>query len=247
MSRVIPALGSKAWQRWDAPNVSLDRRASDGQTNVKLPTEEELKALRQLAYEEGFAAGRADGLTQGRQEVDAQAQRLRELIQALARPFQALDKQVENELIALVTGIVRQLLRREIRTDPTVVVAAMRAALAVLPVASRNISVQLHPSDAALVRELLAGEDGEQEWRIAENATLARGGCVVATDTSRVDATVERRLSAAILKVFGGDRHADAVPRSRSAAGEDESDLGARHDPDGDASSAIPDSPDENV
>ncbi|MEJ2326386.1 MAG: flagellar assembly protein FliH [Chromatiaceae bacterium] len=122
---------------------------------------------------------------------------------------QELEHQVENELVALATALVRQLRRREIKTEPTVVVAAVREALGVLPVAARNISVQLHPADAALVRELLPPQEDEQDWRLTENPAMTRGGCVVVTDVSHVDATVERRLAAAILKIFGGDRHAD--------------------------------------
>jgi flagellar assembly protein FliH len=209
MSRVISSLEAATWERWDAPSVGIDRHAFEGRAKAKLPTEQELEQLRRSAYEEGFASGRADGLAQGRQEVDAQAQRLRELIDALARPFQGLDKQVENELVALATALVRQLLRREIKTEPAVVIAAVREALGVLPVASRSINVQLHPADAALVRELLPPQEDDQDWRITENPALTRGGCVVVTDVSHVDATVERRLAAAILKVFGGDRQAD--------------------------------------
>lgn len=217
MSKVIPGLASNGWQRWDAPNMAVDRRSLDGKLAEKLPTEQELEQLRLCAYEEGFAAGRGDGLARGRQEIDAQVQQLKSLIGALARPFQSLDRQVENELVALVTALVRQLVRREIRTDPGVVVAAVREALGVLPVGARNVNVQLHPTDAALVRELLSGQ--EQEWRISENPGLTRGGCLVVTDTSRVDATVERRLGEAVLKVFGGERHADPqLPSGKATA-----------------------------
>ncbi|MGA7978753.1 MAG: flagellar assembly protein FliH [Chromatiaceae bacterium] len=217
MSKVIPGLASNGWQRWDAPNMAVDRRSLDGKLAEKLPTEQELEQLRLCAYEEGFAAGRGDGLARSRQEIDAQVQQLKSLIEALARPFQSLDRQVENELVALVTALVRQLVRREIRTDPGVVVAAVREALGVLPVGARNVNVQLHPTDAALVRELLSGQ--EQEWRISENPGLTRGGCLVVTDTSRVDATVERRLGEAVLKVFGGERHADPqLPSGKATA-----------------------------
>jgi len=209
MSKLIQGLDSTAWQRWDAPTVATNDQTPALHDRAESPNGQELEQLRRSAYEEGFASGRADGLARGRQEIDAQARRLRELMNALARPFQGLDKQVETELVALATALVRQLLRREIKTEPAVVVAAVREALGVLPVASHNINVQLHPADAALVRELLPAQDDEQDWRITENPALTRGGCVVVTDSSYVDATVERRLAAAILKVFGGDRRAD--------------------------------------
>jgi flagellar assembly protein FliH len=171
---------------------------------------QELEQLRLSAYEEGFAKGHIDGLTRGRQEIDVQVQHLQGLINALARPFQELDKQVESELVALVIALVRQLVRREVRTDPGVVVAAVREALGVLPVGSRNVSLQLHPADAALMRERTSAGEGDQDFKITENPALTRGGCLVFSETSRVDATVERRLAEAILQVFGGERRSDA-------------------------------------
>jgi flagellar assembly protein FliH len=208
MSKVISGIPLGSCQRWDAPNVGGDRPGAPA--SAKLPTEQELEQLRLCAYEEGFAKGRAEGLARARQEVNAQLQRLAGLIGALARPFQDLDKEVEAELVALVTTLVRQLVRREVRTDPGIVVAAAREALAVLPIGSRNVTLQLHPADAALVRELIAAREQEQDFRIAENPAVTRGGCLVVAESSRVAATVERRLCEAILKVFGGERRSDA-------------------------------------
>jgi flagellar assembly protein FliH len=210
VTKVLPGLAINDWQRWDAPDVGGDA-SSKAKADARLPTEKELEQLRLCAYEEGFAKGRADGLAKARQEVDAQVRRLESLIGSLAVPFQELDRQVENEIVTLVTTMVRQLVRREIRTDPAMVLGAVREALGVLPVASRDVRVELHPGDAALVRDHLGGGAQERDWRITENPALTRGGCVVVTDVSRVDATLERRLSEVILKVFGGERRSDAA------------------------------------
>ena len=181
--------------------------------DVELAQKAIVRIARRLA-EKGditLAAGRQEGLRQGAEEVRDQLQVLRSLIGTLARPLAQLDSRVEEELVALTVTLVRQLLRREVRTEPGVIVAAVREALAVLPLSAREIVIKVHPEDAALLRELYPEQavvDGPG-WRLLESPAITRGGCVVVTSTSEVDATIERRLAAAIRHVFGGDRPAD--------------------------------------
>ena len=184
----------------------MTRRRCGATPDLQLPTAEEIEGLRQAAFEEGFAAGHSEGLRQGVGEVQAQAQRLRSLIASLARPLEQLDARVEEELVALVMVLVRQLVRREIRTEPGVIVAAIREAVAVLPQSARDIVVKVHPEDAALLREVYAepAEAAGPGWRVVESPAVTRGGCVVVTSTSEVDATVERRLAAVFSMCSGG-------------------------------------------
>lgn len=199
------------WRRWDAPGVADDLGLSGHRGDLRPPTAQELEALRQAAHLEGFTAGRSEGLRQGGEEARAQIELLRSLIDSLARPLAHVDARVEEELVALAITLVHQLVRRELRTEPGVIVAAVREAISVLPLAAREIAVKVHPEDAALLREVYpehAGEEGPG-WRLVESPAITRGGCVVVTSTSEVDATVERRLAAAIHHVFGGDRPAD--------------------------------------
>jgi flagellar assembly protein FliH len=199
------------WQGWEEPGFAEAPEAAGHRNELRPPTAQELEVLRQSAHLEGLAAGRNEGLRQGAEEVRGQLEVLSSLIGALARPLEQLDARVEEELVALTITLVRQLVRREVRTEPGVIVAAVREALAVLPLSAREIVIKVHPEDAALLRELYpeqAVADGPG-WRLMESPAIARGGCVVVTSTSEVDATIERRLAAAIRHVFGGDRPAD--------------------------------------
>jgi len=127
----------------------------------------------------------------------------------LNEPLLALDEQVEQELVALAVTLARQLIRRELRTDPGQIVAVVRKALAILPSNARKVSLCLHPADAELVRVAMSLDEGGQRWKIVEDPLLTRGGCRVTTETSAVDASVEKRLAAAIAKAFGGERGGD--------------------------------------
>ena len=134
---------------------------------------------------------------------------LEQLLGAFANPFEELDEGVEQQLAQLAMLVARQLVRRELKTDPGQVIAVVRAALAELPLASRDIRLALHPDDIGLVREALSMGEDEQRIRIVEDPVQSRGGCRVETDTSQIDASVESRLNAIIAQVLGGERQTD--------------------------------------
>ncbi len=118
--------------------------------------------------------------------------------------------------------VARQLVRRELKTEPEEVIGVVREALGALPVAARNVRLMLHPEDAALVREAMPTAQGEQQMQIVEDPVQTRGGCRVLTDSSQIDASVEARLNAVIAHVLGGERSSDVgvaimLPTQRSA------------------------------
>jgi len=194
MSEETPAA-----ERWDVPPI-------DGEQGAGYMTAARLEALQREAWDEAYARGREEGIEAGRAEVAARAERLDGLLRALTRPFDELDETVEQQLVELAMAVVKQLFRREIRVEPRHVIGVVREAIKVLPVASRNVQVHLHPDDAALVRETLAPAEGDPAWAIVEDPLSSRGGCTVTTDDSRVDATVEARLHAVISAVLGDER-----------------------------------------
>jgi flagellar assembly protein FliH len=214
-----PAIDAPAGGTTDDVQVSdlspEDVRRTAG---AALPTAAQLEQLHRKAYDDGYERGSTDGFRFGHQqgleaaraEVAEWAGRLDELVAALDQPFRTLDDQVEREVVSLVVAMVRQLVRREVKTDPGQIVGVVREALSILPVASRNIQVLLHPEDAAIVREVYALSAAELNWRIVEDPVIARGGCRVQTETSQVDATLESRLAALVAPLLAAGRSADA-------------------------------------
>jgi flagellar assembly protein FliH len=197
---------AESCRAWQAPEVTGPTlRGSGGGID-------DVRAARQKAWQEGFAEGRAAGLAAARQDVAAQAAALEKALDALARPFEALDHRFHDEVTELVRAVARQLLRRELRIDPTHVVGVVREGLAALPMAATDIVVRMHPEDAAVVRECLAPEAGERHWRLETDALLERGGCIIVTAQSQVDGRLETRLGRTIATMFEDERndHGDA-------------------------------------
>ena len=180
--------------------------AIDGSDGKGYLTAGRLEALQKEAWDEAYQKGHAEGVKAGEEEIAARARRYDQLLRALSNPFDRLDEEVEKELVELAIATTKQLFRREIRINPAHVIGVVREAIRLLPVASRNVHVHLHPEDAALVRDTLTPAENEPAWSIVEDPLIERGGCNVTTDNSRVDASNEKRLQAAIRSLNGDER-----------------------------------------
>jgi flagellar assembly protein FliH len=179
---------------------------------ARLATVGGLADLQAEAHKEAFEQGLSEGREAGRAEVRAVVERLSGMFHDLAKPFEILDEEVERELLTLAMALARQIVRRELKTDPTQIIGVFREAIAALPVAAREVRVHLHPEDAAVVRQHLAPTENERAWAIVEDPVMARGGCQVVTTTSRIDARLETRLGAILSELMGTERNA-ALPR----------------------------------
>ena len=185
---------------WSAPDMNSPA------VNQRVPTVSGLVDLQEEAYKEAFEQGLVEGRKAGEVEVRAQVDKLAGMFHDLAKPFEVLDAEVERELLTLAMALARQIVRRELKTDPTQIIGIVRDAIAALPVAARDVRVHLHPEDAAVVREHLAPTENERAWALVEDPVMARGGCQITTATSRIDARLETRLTAILSELMGTER-----------------------------------------
>lgn len=203
MSKIIRGEELADCQAWHVPEVQ-----SSGSHSKPL-TARQLEEIQEQARQEGLQQGIQEGREAGMREFVSRVQMLEQIVQALDKPFAELDQAVEEQLTQLAMLVARQLIRRELKTDPEQVIGVVREALAALPVAARNVRLALNPEDAALVREALSVGADDQAIQIVDDPVQTRGGCKVVTENSQIDASVESRLNAVIAKVLGGQRKAD--------------------------------------
>lgn len=200
--------------RYELPSITSGM-AVQGRRPGK--TVQELEDIERSTYQEAFAKGHAEGRAQGLaaaeremrpqiQQLQARIERLDIIINSLARPLNELDAEVEDQLLQLALSIGRHLVRRELRIDPSQVIAIIRETVALLPASARDVRVHLHPEDAAVVREKLAAPVGERVWTIAEDPVMGRGGCRVTTETAQIDARLETRIGSVISALLGDER-----------------------------------------
>ena len=185
----------------DGPVVTNGQRAGD------------LPAPDRQAWERGFATGREAGIQTVRAEqqqisdaLQLQLTGVSEVLDFLARPLAELDAAVEEQLMSVAISIARAVVRRELKAQPEAIIALVRDTMKLLPLAAREVRVHLHPDDAAVVRDRLAQTQGERAWVVLEDPVLSRGGCQIRSDNSTIDASVEKRMAAAIAAALGDER-----------------------------------------
>jgi len=232
--RTFTAGSAAAIERWSLPSVEgnvVGRPVDD--RKAKAAAEAIAKVAREQSEAKGYEAGMARAKEEMQERIsklDAQIKRLDGLLQFVSRPLQNLDEEVENMLLQLALTVGKQLARRELRVDPTQVIAIIRESLAELPASAREIRVQLHPEDAAMVRERLTAPSNERAWSIVEDPTMSRGGCIVRTDNSQIDARLESRINTIIANAFGDERAGDRAATAE-AQGPSQEQTGAHGQP----------------
>lgn len=204
---------------WDLPPISADSTSRQIGRTVG-----ELEEIEQRAFDEAYAkgheAGHAAGLAAGKaaaqvrmqpalDELERQVESLQGVLDALSRPFQEFDVEVQEQLVQLALSIARHLVRRELRIEPAQVIAIIRETVGLLPAAARDVRVHLHPEDAALVREKLASPGAEPAWTLVEDPVMSRGGCRVTTQTAQIDARLEARIQAVAGALLGEEARED--------------------------------------
>jgi flagellar assembly protein FliH len=229
-SELIRARDVSVFDRWALPSFDPEREPDEQPSEAPEPPEEtahseevpveevkpltldELEAIRQEAYNEGFSTGERDGFHAGqlkaRQEAEAtlasRLESLEKLMAQLLEPIADQDRNLEHSLVTLVSHMAREVIQRDLLIDSSQIRQVLREALKLLPMGASNVRIHVNPQDFESVKALR--ERHEESWRILEDASLLPGGCHIETEHSRIDASIETRLSQAIKQLFEQQR-----------------------------------------
>ncbi|WP_300493950.1 flagellar assembly protein FliH [uncultured Methylophaga sp.] len=203
---------ANAYERWEVPRVVSVSDVEAENTNPL--TVEALEAVQQAAQEEGFKLGYDEGFQQGHEaglkagetDILQQAQQWKALIDSLNNPLKSVDSIVEQDLLSMISLLVRQMVYHELEQKPEMVLTAVREALAVLPVNDRQLKVYLNPEDMELVKNGLK-LDEDTGWQWYEDPLVSRGGAKLVTADTTIDATVETRLNNLISRLLSQENH----------------------------------------
>ncbi|HEX4896532.1 MAG TPA: FliH/SctL family protein [Solimonas sp.] len=187
-----------ALPRWQLPVFDLPAARV-----AEPPTAEEIDRIEETAYREGLERGYREGHAQGLRAAQTENERLRGLIEHIARPLAHLDEEVERSLVALAAAVARQVLQAELRAEPAHIETLTRELLRALPPQTREVRLQLHPEDIPLVQDRVSLPE-LRELRLEPDPSLARGDCRVLTEAARIDGRLDTRL-ALIAQSLSGD------------------------------------------
>lgn len=196
-SRIIGKEQAESANRFDFPSV--DQSAADAlrgaaKGGAHQLTAGQLDTLQRQAQDEAAKRGFAEGLAAGKAEAAARVARLEALVAAFAQPFRALEQSVEDEIVGLAVKLASHLVRREIERHPAVLHTAVHDCLAALGQSVRDVTIYLHPEDAALVREQQSATAGPA-YTVAVDPEIDRGDLRLASSSSLVDGSLAARCA----------------------------------------------------
>jgi len=220
---MIPKEQQSAYQRWEMTSFGDERpstaarRAAMAPTpaaepepveivpHVVLPTAEELEAIREQARAEGYAEGLvegraeghaqgyAEGAAQGQQEASAELEHLRAIAATFSDAVVQADDTIAHDVLELALRLARGMVRTAFDVRPELILPVVQEAIGYLPVLAQPAVLTLNPQDAEIVRDAMGQELIKGGWRIAEDASMARGGCKVDTASNQIDAQATAR------------------------------------------------------
>ncbi len=162
---------------------------------------------REESYERGFNEGLDAGRRQAMQELSPNLQASVSEAVELEEFRGALINQMQDNLTALALAVARQLLEREVRSEPEVVASLVRSALSHFPL-DQQLRIRLNPLDLSGISKEQSGNQApvsagrEVSW--IPDETIARGGCVVEGPERIVDGRVEAALERIYRTVSNG-------------------------------------------
>jgi flagellar assembly protein FliH len=160
----------------------------------------EAERIHELARIEGHEEGRAQGHADGVAETHAAAQALHEALAALARATDELAQAVERDAVQLALALAAKIVAGTIEVEPERVLDTVAGALRRIA-DRRRIAVLVDPADLEVVSgalgELQTRAGGIELCEIQADRRVGRGGAIVRTVESEVDATVATQLERA--------------------------------------------------
>ncbi len=144
-------------------------------------------------YDEGFAKGKEEGLTEARRIVAQFDQAIKEAVQQR----QALLDESRQYILDLVQRIARKVTYGAIKVNPEITLTVIDGVIDSLIDRSR-IKVKVHPDHLPLVEQninrFLSGSTTIKELSVAADPRVKYGGCFIETPNGDIDARIESQL-----------------------------------------------------
>lgn len=191
---VLEATGNLVFAAGKGRDRSKESRG--GNLSVEPLTASKIEALRQQAYQEGLEQGKQEGYQAGMQKAKAEIEdtmgRLNRILGQLMHPLAEQEAEVEQALVRLTKAVAQSVVQHQVDVDADRLLNVINQALSQLPDASQHIRIIVHPNDAELIGRMPHSQS--QDWQIIADASLVSGGCIVKTEHSYVDFTLEQQF-----------------------------------------------------
>ncbi|MHB1159406.1 MAG: FliH/SctL family protein [Chloroflexota bacterium] len=150
------------------------------------------------AMARGYADGRAEGLRAAEEQCREHLERLAEMARRATVDRESMVRSTEQELAILALEIASKVIRREVASDPTIVLSMVESAIEKVGTTD-SVRILANPEDADLVREKWSELRGAvafgANWEVVGDDHVDRGGCIIETKSGMVDSRIEAQLA----------------------------------------------------
>lgn len=177
------------------PEESGEMPPSPGEMLQETEAPIDIEALKLEAYNQGKADLAAEWLMEFQQTISAFAEGCRKIDSQRKKML----NQSRGDLINLIILLSEKILAQELATPRNIIAATLQAALE-QAIESEEYYVTVHPEDLAFAEakapEVVAAVRGLERLVFKTDDSMTRGGCLLESSASTVDATIETQLAA---------------------------------------------------
>lgn len=164
----------------------------------------EVHAARQAGYQDGYRDGLV-ALDSFKQSFASQMSgQFGVLVQSFESQLDALEQGIAASVAKVATQLARQVVRHELATRPELVAHVAQEAVHAVLMSARQIVVEVHPADHALIHVGAVDALAARGARLVAQPGIERGGCLVETDAGTIDARIASRWNEAIRMLGTG-------------------------------------------
>ncbi|MEL7088125.1 MAG: FliH/SctL family protein [Planctomycetota bacterium] len=196
-----------------------------------------IDAAEKQGFDQGHAAGLAQGVEDGRARGHAEAlaagttqvKQVTERFAAVAREWEEhraqLDREARSAVLDFALKFARKLTHRVIATDPRVVVDQVAEALSRV-LEPTDVIIRVHPDDRPALQDvlpdLLAGMNNLQHVTLHDDTAVGRGGCVLGLRGGEIDASIDTQITRVTELLAPGNGEPTPPAVDAEASAEDE-------------------------
>ena len=225
-SRFIPREELQGFANWTPGNFggggAPGAAAQPSAPEPPAPTAEEIEAAWQAQIHDAHQAGYQDGYRDGLVALDSFKQsfaqqttaQIGSLLDNLQAEFDELEQQMAASLARVAAQLARQVVRSEVAAHPELVARVAAEAVNAVLMSARHITLWVNPQDQAAVAEGAQEALAARGARLLPDASIARGGCKVASDVGTIDARIEARWAQVMAAYGSSEPWQDAAPEA---------------------------------
>jgi flagellar assembly protein FliH len=186
---------------WELPQVGIA-----GKRGLLTPDyykqEEEAKRLllqheKEQARLQGLEIGKKEGMSKGLEMFHDRIKDFESLLLAFGTSVSGLTPMFEKQIKDLSISIARAIIMHEITISDETINNLVLEALKKMPSKSSEIHIHLHKTDYNSIKKIIKeeGMDQFENVNLLINDAINMGGCIVESNVSNIDASLEQRFS----------------------------------------------------